>query len=83
MAERKLERQLIVDYQTLLAELAQGLRQDNYDSAVELAELSALVRGFGYVKARNLESQRLRQRRLLRAFRSEGISVVNVFESAA
>ena len=83
IAERKLERQLIVDYETLLAELAQGLRQDNYDSAVELAELPALVRGFGYVKARNLESQRLRQQHLLRVFRGGDISVVNVFESAA
>lgn len=82
-ADRKLERQLIAEYQSLLAELVQCLRRDNYDTAVELASLPAQVRGFGAIKSRNLELQRPRREQLLRALREDDREVVKVFSARA
>jgi indolepyruvate ferredoxin oxidoreductase len=52
--ERRAERQLIGDYFALARELATKLDGDNHALAVTLASLPEKIRGFGYVKARNL-----------------------------
>jgi len=76
-AERKMERQLIVDYEALLDELIDGLSWDNYQQAVELAGLAEKIRGFGHVKARNLDWVRQRQTQLLSGFRAEPVKLVD------
>src|SRR5690606_26893455 len=53
-AERKLERQLIRDYEALVEELIAELTVDNHATAVALAELPQQIRGFGHVKLHNL-----------------------------
>jgi indolepyruvate ferredoxin oxidoreductase len=69
-AERRLERQLIVDYAAVIRELAASLDPDNHALAVEIAEVPQQIRGFGHVKLRNLKVARERQALLLAAFRS-------------
>src|SRR5690606_10884065 len=59
-AERRLERQLIKDYEGALDALLPRLTPLNYQSAIDLAELPQSVRGFGYIKeaaARSCQAQ--------------------------
>jgi indolepyruvate ferredoxin oxidoreductase len=68
--ERRRERQLIKDYETVVGELAGALTLDNHGLAVEIAQLPETIRGFGHVKERNLRSASERQAALLAAFRN-------------
>ena len=86
-AERKQERQLLAEYEALVDELvsqlAAGSHQAHRDTLLALAELPAQVRGYGHVKARNIEQQKIRQHHLMSLLRGDAIPVVNVYESAA
>jgi indolepyruvate ferredoxin oxidoreductase len=66
---RRLERQLIRDYETRIAVLLAGLSADNLDLAVEIASLPEGVRGFFDVKERHLQDVRAKESDLLAAFR--------------
>jgi indolepyruvate ferredoxin oxidoreductase len=63
--ERKLERQLIRDYEALLDEIAQRLGPATHATAVELAALPQAVRGFGPVKQQALATIEARRAKLL------------------
>src|SRR5262249_48619168 len=69
--DRRVERQLIRDYEALLEELLHDLSPDRLDASVELASLPQRVRGFGPVKERHLEHARKREAELLKAFREK------------
>jgi indolepyruvate ferredoxin oxidoreductase len=56
--ERRIERQLINDYRSLLTTLLSKLNADNYDQAVEIAGLYDMVRGFDEIKLGNVERYR-------------------------
>lgn len=56
--ERRLERELIDDYQKLLADVATRLTSDNYQAAVELVGLADQVRGFSDIKLANVARYR-------------------------
>jgi indolepyruvate ferredoxin oxidoreductase len=64
-AERRAERRLIEDYAALLDRLVAALRPDNHTLAVELAALPQQIRGFGHVKAANVERAKAREAELL------------------
>ena len=66
--ERKLERQLIVDYERMIATLLDGLNQSNHAVAVEIASIPEHIRGFGPVKRRAVDCARQRQREMLSEF---------------
>jgi indolepyruvate ferredoxin oxidoreductase len=63
--ERKQERQLIREYEALVAELLERLAPTNHALAIELATLPEQIRGFGHVKERHLQAARRRQAELL------------------
>ena len=65
---RRLERQLIKDYEQRLEELLAGLNQDNHEFAVEIAALYGDIRGYEHVKEDYLEKARARENQLLEAF---------------
>jgi indolepyruvate ferredoxin oxidoreductase len=67
--ERRDERQLISDYAAAIEELIAGLETDNHALAVEIAKIPEVIRGFGHVKARNLEAAKAHEAQLLAAFR--------------
>jgi indolepyruvate ferredoxin oxidoreductase len=53
-AERRLERQLITDFERALDKALAGLTRERHPLAVELAALPGRMRGFGPVKAANV-----------------------------
>jgi indolepyruvate ferredoxin oxidoreductase len=67
-AERRLERQLIADYEELTRTLIDGLTPENHSIAVELAELAWEIRGFGHIKESTIEDVKRRERELLAEF---------------
>ena len=71
-SERQLERQLIEDYEQLLQDILLALSPERHQTAVELADVPDMVRGFGPVKAAAVERARQRQGELLAAYNSIG-----------
>jgi indolepyruvate ferredoxin oxidoreductase len=69
-AERRTERRLIADYETVIEELLAKLSADNYGLAVEIAQIPEQIRGYGHVKQRHLAAARRREAELLAAFRA-------------
>jgi indolepyruvate ferredoxin oxidoreductase len=71
-ADRRLERRLITEYETVVEELIGGLSPDNHAFAVEIAGLPSGMRGFGPVKARNVVTSKEQEAALLATFRDPG-----------
>ncbi len=69
-AERRLERQLIGDYVTLVIELSQSLDAGNPSVATELAGLPDMIRGFGHVKLASVQRFEKRKNDLLAKWRA-------------
>jgi indolepyruvate ferredoxin oxidoreductase len=69
-AERKTERALILDFETLLEELLGKLTPENHAIAVALAAIPEKIRGFGHVKLRHLEAAKADEAALLEQFRA-------------
>ena len=68
--ERQAERQSIRDYEATMAEVMDGLSVDSHALAVQVAEIPDRIRGFGHVKAANLEQANAERDRLMAAFRA-------------
>ena len=66
--ERKMERRLITDYESMLKDILSALSKENYDTAVALAELPEQVRGFGHVKVAHIEKMKKEKDQLLNTF---------------
>src|SRR5438477_5360496 len=60
-AERRLERQLIADYEALIDELLPRLALHNHSIAVELAAIPEHIRGYEHVKERHLKTAKARE----------------------
>jgi indolepyruvate ferredoxin oxidoreductase len=74
-AERRLERQLIVDYEELTRKLIDGLTPENHPVTIELAELAWEIRGFGHVKEGTVENVKRREQELLVEFHQSSTTV--------
>lgn len=68
--ERRMERKLIADYETLIGELLQRLTPQTLDVAVSLAEIPERIRGYGHVKERHLAEAKALEATLLTQLRS-------------
>jgi indolepyruvate ferredoxin oxidoreductase len=68
--ERRMERELIVEYEATIGELVGKLNGDNHALAVKIASLPEDIRGYGHVKERNLRVAKTKQADLLAALRS-------------
>ena len=53
--ERKMERQLIKEYEATVEKLLTGLSSENHQYAVQIASMPEHIRGYGHVKLRHLE----------------------------
>ncbi|MEC9367768.1 MAG: DUF6537 domain-containing protein, partial [Pseudomonadota bacterium] len=71
-AERRMERQLIADYEADLDVIAALLTPRNHARAVELARLPEAIRGFGPVKKASVTAARTRRTTLLDDLKSAG-----------
>jgi len=67
-AERRLERQLIADFEQLVDDLLGRLSADNLATAVALARLPEAIRGFGPVKERSVAQAKKREGELRAQF---------------
>jgi len=67
-ADRKLERQLLNNYEQTINSLLTDLTAKNYAYAVELARLPEKIRGFGHVKHANADKAAEREAELKRLF---------------
>ena len=79
-AERRMERQLITDYEVLVEDLIAHLTADKLDLAVKLASLPEKIRGYGHVKLANVVSTRAQWRDLLDRFHGR-VTAVAVAEA--
>ena len=68
--ERRIERQLIADYERTIEEVLSKLSPDNHGLAVQIASIPEDIRGFGHVKARHLEAAKQKEAKLLEALRA-------------
>jgi indolepyruvate ferredoxin oxidoreductase len=75
-AERRTERQLIVEYEELVEELLAKLDRDNQAVALQLATLPEEIRGFGHIKENNLKAARAKWTELLARFRGQQVAQV-------
>ena len=68
--ERRMERQLITDYEALIDEMLPRLAAHNHLIAIELAGIPEHIRGFGHVKERHLKAAKQKETELVAAFRA-------------
>ncbi len=69
-AERKMERALIGQYETLIDELLAGLNPVNHALAVKLASIPDDIRGYGHIKDANVEKAKRKEAELLAQWRN-------------
>ena len=69
-AERKRERSLITEYETLIDTLLKQLNANNHPVAVEIAGLPEQIRGYGHVKERHIDAVKTRETELLTSYRN-------------
>ena len=79
-AERRMERALIKQYQSDMAEVEKHLSPDTLDIAVALAGLPLKIRGFGPVKAANEAKAAKRREELLTMLRAGGAPLAKAAE---
>ena len=68
-AERRTERALVGEYRACVEELLQTLSKENLAAALEIAALPETIRGYGHVKARNIDAARVRWATLMGQWR--------------
>jgi indolepyruvate ferredoxin oxidoreductase len=67
-AERKMERALIGEYRQTIDQLLVGLTRDKLAQAATIAGLAETIRGYGHVKAANVEKYRTELGRLMQSY---------------
>jgi indolepyruvate ferredoxin oxidoreductase len=69
--ERRMERQLIADYEAVISELVEGLYTENHDLAVRIASIPEQIRGYSHVKERHITEAKAEEESLLAAWRQQ------------
>ena len=69
MAERRMERRLIAEYEATVKQLLDGLSPETLPKAAAIAALPEKMRGYGHVKRRNVEAAKREEARLLKELR--------------
>ncbi len=70
--ERRMERQLIVDYRATIEELLNSLTLSNHSLAVEIARIPEQIRGYGHVKHAHLAKAKTHWDELMMRWRNFG-----------
>ena len=68
--ERRMERQLVEDYEATVSDLISSLSRENHAIAVEIASLPESIRGYGHIKAKAVHEARGKLDTLLARFRA-------------
>jgi indolepyruvate ferredoxin oxidoreductase len=67
-AERKMERRLIAEYESLVASVLTALTPDNHAAAIELLGVAERIRGYGHIKQQSVAQVKATEARLLAQF---------------
>ena len=67
--ERRMERRILAEYETLLDEIAGALSPENHATALSLLTLPEKIRGYGPVKEKFVKEAKTEEARLLEKFR--------------
>ena len=70
--ERKMERQLLADYEIVLDEILAGLSAGNLEAAIALANYPDTIKGYGHVKERNVTRANGERMQLRAGFKNVG-----------
>ena len=68
--ERREERKLLRDYEALLEELMAALSSQTHTTAVALAQIPQMIRGFGHVQLRHVQAAKAQEAKLLAQMRA-------------
>jgi indolepyruvate ferredoxin oxidoreductase len=68
--ERRMERRLIDDYLNLVRDLCHDMTRANLRTAVALANVPQMIRGFGHIKEANVKKAKAEEARLLAEFKA-------------
>jgi indolepyruvate ferredoxin oxidoreductase len=79
--ERKMERQLLYEYEQTVGDILEGLHKDNHAIAVEVLSLPEKIRGFGHVKEQSRVHAKTREEQLMAAFRMRPSVISNTQRS--
>ncbi len=74
--ERKMERQLIVEYFATIDELLSKLDRDSLKLAVDIASIPEQIRGYGHIKEANFAKAAKQREQLLAAWRNSKPSAI-------
>ena len=72
--DRRMERNLINQYEQIVNEIMSGLTADNHRLAIELASYPEFIRGYGHIKRQHVEEIQSNVDDLLRAWRQPEIT---------
>ncbi|MCH8264314.1 MAG: indolepyruvate ferredoxin oxidoreductase family protein, partial [Proteobacteria bacterium] len=81
--ERRLERQLIIDYKSAIEQIATTLDEHCFDTALKIAQLPERVRGYGHVKEKSIIQFGKQLQALLDDVHHRRGQVVKIFTRAA
>ena len=79
--ERRMERQLIKEYEQTIKELLLGLTKKNHNIALEIAKIPEQIRGYDMVKQRHFETAKSNEKKLLAKFRDSAKITVGLKSS--
>jgi indolepyruvate ferredoxin oxidoreductase len=79
-SERRTERALVRDYETMLEEVFARLSPENHHVAVGLAVIPEKIRGFGHVKQRHLQAAKAEESALFEQFRASPTPLLKAAE---
>ncbi|MCW2240495.1 indolepyruvate ferredoxin oxidoreductase family protein [Azospirillum canadense] len=68
--ERRMERRLICEYETMIGEILTSVDEDTLNQAVALANLPEGIRGYGHVKEKSVAEAKHLERKLREQFRA-------------
>jgi indolepyruvate ferredoxin oxidoreductase len=79
-AERKLERQMITDYERLVEEILGLLDASKHATSVGLASLALDIKGYGHIKLKNYKAVKEREAQLLAQLKSPSPTLLKAAE---
>ena len=81
-SHRKIERGLILNYESMLLEISNNINIKNYDVAVKIASLPDHIKGYDVVKESSIEKSKLLKDQYFNEFYGKNIEVVNKYPKA-
>ncbi|MFK7966990.1 MAG: indolepyruvate ferredoxin oxidoreductase family protein [Burkholderiaceae bacterium] len=81
--ERRQERASITEFEATIDEMIQHLKLDNFDAAIELAEVPMSIRGYGPVKEKNVIQARLKHAECLARLKGHDLKPIAMIRPAS